>query len=154
MHNFEGIIFNNGYMDIVVVSLFTAQALKVIIATFREKKLNFRYFLDTGRMPSSHSASVVSLAAAIAFVEGVSSTNFAISACFASVVMYDATGVRRAAGFQAQILNKIVDGIWKKEGRKLLDKNLKEFIGHTPMEVFWGAILGILIAFLMTINVK
>lgn len=146
----EGLIFNNFYLDIVCVSLFTAQALKVIIAIFREKKLNFRYFLDTGRMPSSHSSSVVSLAAAIAFIEGLSSTNFAISAVLAAVVMYDATGVRRAAGLQAQTLNKIAESFKKKEGLQILDKNLKEFLGHTPLEVFWGAILGILIAFVMT----
>ncbi|MCK4957055.1 MAG: divergent PAP2 family protein [Candidatus Cloacimonetes bacterium] len=146
----EGLIFNNFYLDIVCVSLFTAQALKVIIAIFREKKLNFRYFLDTGRMPSSHSSSVVSLAAAIAFIEGLSSTNFAISAVLAAVVMYDATGVRRAAGLQAQTLNKIAESFKKKEGLQILDKNLKEFLGHTPLEVFWGAILGILIAFIMT----
>ena len=149
----EGIIFNNGYLDIVFVSLFVAQALKVIIAIFREKKLNFKYFLDTGRMPSSHSSSVVSLSAAIGFVEGISSTNFALSVVLASVVMYDATGVRRAAGFQAQILNKIADNILKREGLKILDENLKEFLGHTPMEVFWGAILGIIIAYFMTIGV-
>jgi len=148
--NFEGFMFNNGYIDIVAVSLFAAQALKVVIAIFREKKLNFRYFLDTGRMPSSHSASVVSISAAIGFREGMSSTSFAISVVLATVVMYDATGVRRAAGMQAQILNKITENIWKKEGMKLLDKNLKEFLGHTPMEVFWGAILGFVIAFLMT----
>ncbi|MFO7897067.1 MAG: divergent PAP2 family protein [Candidatus Cloacimonadales bacterium] len=150
---FEGLIFNNGYIDIVCVALFLAQALKVVIAIFREKKLNFRYFLDTGRMPSSHSASVVSLAAAIGFLEGISTTNFAISAALASVVMYDATGVRRAAGIQAQILNKIAENIRKKEGLRILDENLKEFLGHTPMEVIGGAVLGILVAFLMTRNV-
>lgn len=148
--SFEGVMFNNGYLDIVFVSLFAAQALKVIIAIFRERKLNFSYFLDTGRMPSSHTSSVVSLAAAIGFREGMASTSFAISAVLATVVMYDATGVRRAAGLQAQLLNKIAENIWKKEGLQILDKNLKEFLGHTHMEVFWGGILGVLIAYLMT----
>ncbi len=145
----NGIIFGNKIFDVVFVALFTAQALKVIISLFTERRLNFRKFLDTGSMPSSHTSSVVSLASAIGIKEGIQSSLFAISVVFAVVVMYDATGVRRAAGKQASVLNKIVSNIKKREGYAIIEENLKEFLGHTPLEVFGGAVLGIVIAFLM-----
>lgn len=146
----NGIIFGNRICDIVLTSLIIAQALKVIIGLFTEKRLNFHRFLDTGNMPSSHTASVVSLATAIALLEGLNSTLFALSLVFAVVVMYDATGVRRAAGKQAAVLNKIVDNLRKKEGHSIIEENLKELLGHTPKEVFGGAFLGLIIALLMS----
>jgi len=145
----NGFIFNNKLLDIVLVSLIVAQTLKVILSIFKEKKINFRKFLDTGSMPSSHSASVVSLATAIGITEGIQTTNFAISVVLATVVMYDAAGVRQAAGKQATVLNKIVKKIRNKEGYDLIEGHLKELLGHTPLEVLVGALLGILIAFLM-----
>lgn len=146
----NGLIFDNKILDIVLVALIIAQTLKVLIGLFEEKRLNFRRFLDTGNMPSSHTASVTALATAVAIKEGLYSTPFAISVVFAIVVMYDATGVRRAAGKQAEVLNKIVKNIRKKDGHSIIEENLKELIGHTPMEVFWGAILGIVIALIMS----
>ncbi|MDP8267311.1 MAG: divergent PAP2 family protein [Candidatus Tenebribacter davisii] len=146
----DGIIFGNKIFDIVFVALFSAQALKVILSLFTEKKLNFRRFLDTGNMPSSHTSSVVSLTTAIGINEGIQSSLFALSVVFAVVVMYDATGVRRAAGKQASVLNKIVDNIKKREGYVILEGNLKELLGHTPLEVFGGAVLGVIVAFLMS----
>ena len=145
----NGLIFGNKIFDVVFVALFTAQALKVIISLFTERRLNFRKFLDTGSMPSSHTSSVVSLATTIGIKEGIQSSFFAISVVFAVVVMYDATGVRRAAGKQASVLNKIVNNIKKREGYTIIEENLKELLGHTPLEVFGGAILGIIVAFLM-----
>ena len=145
----NGLIFGNRILDVVLISLITAQALKVVIGLFTEKRINFRRFLDTGNMPSSHTASVVSLATAIALENGLNSPIFALAAVFAIVVMYDATGVRRAAGKQAEVLNKIVENIKKKEGHTLIEENLKELIGHTPMEVFWGAILGFALALII-----
>ena len=82
-------------------------------------------------------------------MEGLDSTLFVISLVLATVVMYDATGVRRAAGKQAAVLNKIVDNIRKKEGYSILEENLKELLGHTPIEVFGGAVLGISVALIM-----
>lgn len=145
----NGIIFGNRILDIVLLSLIIAQTFKVLLGLFTEKRINFRRFLDTGNMPSSHTASVVSLSTAIALESGLDSPLFALAAVFAIVVMYDATGVRRAAGKQAALLNKIVDNIKRKEGHTLIEENLKELLGHTPMEVFWGAILGFLVAFLL-----
>ena len=146
----KGFIFGNKILDIVIVSLLTAQTLKVIFYFFKEKKLNFRKYLDTGSMPSSHTASVISLATAVGISEGVSSVFFAISAVFAIIVMYDATGVRQAVGKQAAVLNKIIESIHNREDFTLLEGRLKELIGHTPLEVLGGAILGVLIAFLMS----
>lgn len=145
----NGIIIGNKIFDVVFVALFLAQALKVIISLFTERKLNFRKFLDTGSMPSSHTSSVVSLATAIGIREGIQSSIFAISIVFAVVVMYDATGVRRAAGKQASVLNKIVINIKKREGYAIIEENLKELLGHTPLEVLGGTVLGIMVAFLM-----
>ncbi|HHE39252.1 MAG TPA: divergent PAP2 family protein [Candidatus Cloacimonetes bacterium] len=146
----EGFILGNRILDIVVVSLVVSQTIKVIFYIFKEKKLNFRKYLDTGSMPSSHSASVSSLATAVGISEGVESVFFAISIIFAVVVMYDATGVRRAVGKQAIVLNKMIDNIRKKENAILFEENLKELIGHTPLEVLAGALLGVAIAFVMS----
>lgn len=145
----SGIIFGNKICDIVFVALFTAQALKVIFALFTEKRLNFRRFLDTGNMPSSHTSSVASLTTAVGIKEGLNSTLFVVSLVLTVVVMYDATGVRRAAGKQAALLNKIVENIRKKDGYSLIENNLKELLGHTPLEVLGGAVLGVAVALLM-----
>ena len=145
----NGIIVGNKIFDIVFVALFSAQALKVIISLFTEKRLNFRKFLDTGSMHSSHTSSVVSLTTAIGIKEGLQSSLFALSVVFAVVVMYDATGVRRAAGKQASVLNKIVSNIKKREGYTIIEENLKEFLGHTQLEVLGGAVLGVAIALIM-----
>ncbi|MCD4797086.1 MAG: divergent PAP2 family protein [Candidatus Cloacimonetes bacterium] len=145
----NGIILNNRVLDIVFVALVVAQVLKVIISLFVEKRINFRKFLDTGSMPSSHTASVCSLATATGLQEGVQSIYFAITIVFAIVVMYDATGVRRAVGKQAVVLNKIIENIHRKEGYSIIEENLKELLGHTPLEVFGGAVLGVLIALIL-----
>lgn len=146
----NGLILGNKIFDIVVVALVIAQTIKVIISLFTDKRLNFRKFLDTGSMPSSHTASVVSLTTAIGIFLGVDSVLFALSTVFAIVVMYDASGVRRAAGKQATVLNKIVENIRKKEGHTILEENLKELLGHTPLEVIAGAVLGVVVAFIMS----
>jgi len=146
----NGLILGNKIFDIVAVALVIAQTFKVLYTLFTEKKLNFRKFLDTGSMPSSHTASVVSLTTAIGIFEGVESVLFALSTVFAIVVMYDASGVRRAAGKQAGVLNKIVENIRKKEGHTILEENLKELLGHTPLEVIAGAALGVAVAFIMS----
>ncbi|MGM0508190.1 MAG: divergent PAP2 family protein [Fusobacteriota bacterium] len=145
----DGIIFNNRVLDIVFISWFIAQAFKVIVDLVKEKKINFKKFIESGGMPSSHSSSVTSLVTSIGILEGIGSRYFAISFVFAIIVMYDAAGVRRAAGKQAQILNKLTRNIIQKKGHKKIEANLKEFIGHTPIEVLGGAILGIVIAIIM-----
>ncbi len=117
-----------------------AQGLKVLIYYFRYHKINFRLFVGTGGMPSSHSALVSCLAASIGFQAGWNSPVFFLALAFALVVMSDAAGVRRAAGQQAEILNKIVDDVYR--ARPFQPQRLKEFLGHTPIQVFVGALLG------------
>lgn len=129
------------------IAWFIAQFIKVITVLVKNKKLDFRRFIGSGGMPSSHSSFVVSLATAIGIKDGFASDIFAAAAVMALVVMYDAAGVRRAAGQQARILNKLVRE-WEKNDFTQTEKKLKELLGHTPVEVFAGAILGIAVALL------
>jgi len=121
-----------------------AQTLKVLIHLVRRRKLDFRFLVSTGGMPSAHSASTASLATAVGLQEGWDSAVFAVAAAFALVVMFDAQGVRRAVSGQARILNRILDELFA--GRPLTETRLKELLGHTPIQVFTGAALGIAIA--------
>lgn len=136
--------FSNSVVWTAVIGWFVAQALKIVL-TWDNKRFDFRRIIGSGGMPSSHAAFVVSLAMAVGFEMGFSSPVFAVAGVMAFVVMYDATGVRRSAGQQAAILNKIVDSIQESDMPKT-EKRLKELLGHTPIEVFAGAILGIIIA--------
>lgn len=128
-----------------LIAWFVAQLLKVIFTLVKNKKFDFRRFIGAGGMPSSHSSFVTSLATAIGIKNGFASDEFAVCVVLALVVMYDAAGVRRAAGQQAKILNKLVER-WERADFSDTDKHLKELLGHTPKEVFAGAILGIVIA--------
>ncbi len=135
----------NEIMWTAVLSWFVAQLLKVVFVFAEDRKLNFKRLVGSGGMPSSHSAFTVSLAMSVGFCEGFSSAAFAICFCMALVVMYDAAGVRRSAGQQAKILNRIVDE-WGKGDFSNTEKKLKELLGHTPIEVVAGAVLGTIIA--------
>ena len=124
-----------------------AQAIKVFIGVVRQKKFDFRWLIGTGGMPSSHVAGASCLAAAIGLEYGFQSVHFALAASFAIVVMFDAQGVRRATGKQARILNKITEDIYW-QGR-IDEGRLRELVGHTPIEVIAGFLLGVAIAFLV-----
>lgn len=120
-----------------------AQGLKVILGVTRTKKFDFRWFIGTGGMPSAHAAGASALAVTAGFEHGFDSGIFALSFFFAMVTMFDAQGVRRSTGSQARILNKVMEDIsWK---GKIREERLKELIGHTPVEVIAGALIGILI---------
>lgn len=121
-----------------------AQSSKVVLGIIREKKFNFRWFIGTGGMPSSHAAGATALATSCGLNMGFESTIFALAAVFAIVTMFDAQGVRHSTGKQAELLNKIMDDIYWQG--KIEEARLKELIGHTPVEVFAGAILGFFIA--------
>lgn len=128
-----------------VSAWFIAQSFKVLIGVLKEKKFNFKWFVGTGGMPSSHAAAVTALATSVGLHTGFSSPHFAVALLFTVVVLFDAQGVRRASGKQAEILNRILDDIyWKK---RMKEDRLKELLGHTPIEVLAGTALGILIAF-------
>lgn len=123
-----------------------AQTIKVILGAFREKRFNFRWFVGTGGMPSSHAAGVSALATSIGVTYGFDSALFGIVLTFTLIVLFDAQGVRLATGRQAEILNKMLDDIyWKK---KMDEDKLKELIGHTPIEVWAGVFLGIMVSLL------
>ncbi len=138
-------IFKESVILTALIAWFIAQSLKVIFVCIKHKKIDFRRFIGSGGMPSSHSSTVTALCIAVGLTEGFSSAVFAVSFILALVVMYDAAGVRRAAGQQAKILNKIIED-WGKANYRETEKKLKELLGHTPVEVFAGALLGIAIA--------
>lgn len=122
-----------------------AQIIKTILNTLVTKKFNAERLLGTGGMPSSHSSTVCALATAVWIYHGPSSTEFAISAILAIIVMYDALGVRRETGKQAVIINEMIK-LFEDMGSDISDEEkLKEFVGHTPFQVLMGAILGIVI---------
>lgn len=121
--------------------------IKVIRGMIKEKRFNFRWLFDTGGMPSSHSASVASTATAVGLYYGFMTIPFLLTGVFTIVIMFDAAGVRRSAGKQAQILNKMLDELYEKG--QFAEERLKELLGHTPVEVFAGALLGIIITLLL-----
>jgi acid phosphatase family membrane protein YuiD len=123
-----------------------AQGIKVLTGMVRYKKFDFRWFVGTGGMPSSHAAGASCLAAAVGFEYGFNSVHFALATSFAIVVMFDAQGMRRSIGRQARILNKVMEDIYWQG--KIQETRLRELIGHTPIEVIAGFLLGITIAFL------
>ena len=145
----SGFLFDNKILDVVLVAWFCAQFYKVISSVLMEGQINIKRLWDTGGMPSSHSATVSSLATCVGLIEGWGSTEFAMATIFATVVMYDAAGIRRAAGKQAGVLNKILERLTHKIEEKIHDERLKELLGHTPFEVVIGCTLGIVIAFVM-----
>lgn len=137
----------NSILWVSFLAWFIAQASKVVLTILTHKKLDLRRFVGSGGMPSSHTALVVSLATALGETNGYDSYIFALSLVFAFVVMYDAAGVRRAAGKQAAVLNEIVERL--QEGRDVPQEKLKELVGHTPIEVIVGAVLGFVVAKLL-----
>ncbi len=138
-------IWQNSSIWIPVIIWFMVQSFKVIFELVKNKKINIRRIWGSGGMPSSHTALVCSLATVVAIREGVASSSFAISVVLAAVVMYDAAGVRRAAGKQARVLNQIIEN----EGDINVQEKLIELLGHTPKEVFVGAIVGVFVSILL-----
>lgn len=133
----------NEVLTTAVLAWAIAQIGKTATWALKTRTMNFRRLVEPGGMPSSHSAFVTSLGTSIGITEGFDSPIFALAAVFALIVMYDAAGVRRAAGKQARILNLIVEDL---NNRELSTERLKELLGHTPFEVLVGGLLGILFA--------
>ncbi len=124
-----------------------AQAAKVLLTSVRQRRLNLRVLAETGGMPSSHAAIVMGLTTAVGKYAGVSSAAFAIALIFTFVVMYDAAGLRRAAGRQAEVLNRLVDDLVHMRG--VQEQRLRELLGHTPLEVFVGAAIGLAVGLVL-----
>jgi uncharacterized protein len=129
------------YLLAPLIAWTIAQAAKVILTSVRQRRLNLRVLAETGGMPSSHAAIVMGMTTAVGKYSGVSSAPFAIALIFSFVVMYDAAGLRRAAGRQAAVLNRLVEDLVHMRGMQ--EQKLRELLGHTPVEVIVGAILGV-----------
>lgn len=140
--NFFSEIFANKILGISIFACFLAQFIKIF--TGKERRIQLTRIFTSGGMPSSHSSFVTSLATLVGIEKGFNSTEFAVVCVFALIIMYDASGVRRAVGKQATILNQMLEDLHNK--KHIEQKKLKELIGHTPKEVFFGAILGIIVA--------
>lgn len=143
--------FSKAMENKVLMTCFTAwlvaQVMKIMLTYYSSKKIDITRFVGSGGMPSSHTSFVMALSTAVGKLHGWDSSIFAVSLAFAFVVMYDAAGVRRAAGYQARILNIIIEDL--AHNKHLENERLKELIGHTPKEVVAGAVLGIVIANIM-----
>lgn len=156
---------SNYLINVGALAWMTAQILKTLLTWLSTGELNAERLFGAGGMPSSHSALVCSITIGMARKMGYASPEFALSLTLAAIVMYDAMGVRRAAGEQAKVINRLVFGFrFLNSGRaeeddadegQILDpdqKKLKEFLGHTPFEVLGGALLGILIAMVVPVR--
>lgn len=143
------LIGSNQVLVSAALGWLVAQFLKTLIDIWYNKSFSPDRLWGSGGMPSSHSATVCALATSSAIKYGMGGFEFAVSFIFAVVVMYDAMGVRRETGKQAKLLNMILDNNMFGENFEHFEEKLKEFVGHTPLQVFMGAILGIVIAFIM-----
>lgn len=151
-------LFTNFPLWAAFSAIIIAQFIKIPIKLIFARELSFRIAFSTGGMPSSHSAAVSALTTAIGLIEGVTSSLFAVACIFSVITMYDASGVRRHAGEHAAVLNQLIKDLqhffeeakdWNKKQEVERREDLKELLGHEPIEVFFGAVTGILVAFLM-----
>lgn len=140
------VLLSNQALVVAFIGWACAQALKVFIELIQHRRLNLERIAGAGGMPSSHTSLVTALATAIGQEQGLSSPIFALAAIFACVVMYDAAGVRRAVSIQARLLNRMMDDFFARRG---FDQGrMRELVGHTPLQVIAGALLGLAIGLL------
>ena len=139
--------FNNPILLTAFLAWAIAQVCKAFYELFKQRKLILSRLVSSGGMPSSHSALVTGLATAAGRTQGLNSPIFAVSVVLASIVMYDAAGVRRAVSIQARILNQMIEEAF--QGSPVAEKRLRELIGHTPVQVFVGALLGLCVGLLV-----
>ena len=149
-------LFSNYVLIAAVSGWLTAQVLKTVLASIKDKRFEWERLFGDGGMPSCHSACVCALALAVARKVGFASPEFAVAFIFAVIIINDAMGVRRAAGEHAKVLNRMMKEDSKGEIDYFEDepedpKELKEFLGHTPLEVLCGALIGILVAILIPV---
>lgn len=140
-------VLNNKVLIITALVWAIAQGVKVVLGVIREKRFNFKWFIGTGGMPSSHAAGATALATTTGLQAGVDSIVFALAVVFALVTMFDAQGVRRSAGQQAALLNQIMDEMYWKG--KVGTGRLMELIGHTPLQVIIGSIFGFCLSYFL-----
>ena len=143
-------LLHNYVLIVALTAWLAAQVMKTLLWFIVTKRFNPERLVGAGGMPSAHSATVCSMMIAIAKTSGLASPEFAIAFVLAFVVMYDAMGVRRAAGEQAKVLNRILEKHIE-EDERMEAPELKEFLGHTPLQVLGGSLLGILIAMIIPV---
>lgn len=141
-------IITNRVIQAAALAWAIAQGLKVILTLCISKRFDHSRVLGSGGMPSSHSAMACAMLMVIGFREGFGSSLFALAFCFAGVVMYDASGVRRSTGKNAAVINHIMDSL-ATNGFSFDEEHLKELVGHTPIQVLAGALLGIFVGALI-----
>ncbi|MDD2352694.1 MAG: divergent PAP2 family protein [Atribacterota bacterium] len=146
------LIFNNSILVIAFITWISNQTIKSVLFYFTDKRWDISRFFGAGGMPSTHSALSISVAVSIGYREGWHTSLFALAMILAIIVMADAAGVRRATGEQAKVLNRIIIEFF--DEIKIKDRRLREFIGHTPFEVIVGAIIGFVIASIISIYFK
>lgn len=142
-------LFQNRILICAVTGWCVAQILKTLIHLFFTRRFVAERLVGSGGMPSSHSATVCALATATCYSYGASSFEFAIALILAIIVMYDAIGVRRETGIQARVLNEMLEVFANMDSDMSPQDKLKEFVGHTPLQVLMGAILGVVIAIIL-----
>ncbi len=156
-------LFENFPLLASLLAIGLAQFVKVPLSFIATRKIDWTLLTSTGGMPSSHSAAVTALSTAIAIDVGLDSTLFAISAIFGVIVMFDATGVRRHAGYHATVINQLVSDFsklvtevksWPQKEETEKRKELKELLGHQPIEVFFGALLGIVLTLILHVSLR
>ncbi len=136
-------LLDNQILLIAISSYLSAQFIKILIELLKNKRFDIGLMVSSGGMPSSHSSFVTSMMISIGLKEGFDSSIFAMSAVISSIVMYDAAGVRFAAGRQAAAINMLIEKL--NDPNISLDKKLKELLGHTPLQVIMGALLGLIV---------
>lgn len=131
------------------VGAYAAQFIKFLTYYIKYRKCNFKLLATTGGMPSSHTGATVALTTSVGLIQGFDSVEFAIAFGFTMVVMYDAAGLRRSAGQMAALLNKMVDDYYADKKSRIHHDKLMEVLGHTPLEVLVGAVLGVFVAYFL-----
>jgi acid phosphatase family membrane protein YuiD len=139
-------LITNEVLIIPLAAWAISQLLKFIVMLIKERQLDFSYLVVSGGMPSSHSAMVTALATSVAIINGFGSVTFGIATIFALIVMYDSAGVRQSVGQQAAVLNRIIRELRLHRPVAELERDLKEFMGHTSFQVIVGGLIGVLIA--------
>ena len=143
-----GMLTQNPIIDCALFAWFFAQLIKVVLDLILLRKFDAKRFVSSGGMPSSHSSMVVACTVAIGRLYGISSATFALSVVFSAIVMYDACNVRRSAGDTARLVNQLLAHVERLTAEDFAE-DLKEVMGHTPLQVFAGAVLGLAVGFLV-----
>lgn len=145
MKNAVDFLTGNLIINLAFLAWAAAQILKLLVTLVMDRRWDWQHILSSGGMPSSHSACVCACAAGTGYLYGMDSAIFAIAAVMAAVVMYDAFNVRQETGKQARVLNYIMENWPQMKPEEIFDKALKELVGHTPLQVLMGALLGVAI---------